>query len=311
VTRIDAHAHLIPDDYRAALERHGVMPAYGLPPWSRAGTIAFLDDHEIGAAVMSLSPPGVSFGDRALAARRARAANEATADLVRSDPARFAGLAVLPVPDLDDCLEELAYALDVLMLDGVALMTNVNGLYLGDERLEPLMAELDRRGTYVLLHPTDPPHERPLAYPPWLLEFPFDTTRAIAELIYSGTLERHRSVRIQVCHLGGAAPFLAHRIASLSAREPALAALAPDGALGYLSRLWYDTAQADNDIALDGVRGVAPLERVVFGSDWPYAAIPRRGDPAPGLATLGDRRAAVDGEHVLALVPRLAAVLAG
>jgi predicted TIM-barrel fold metal-dependent hydrolase len=306
VTRIDAHAHVIPDDYRAELERHGFMPAYGLPPWTRAGTIAFLDDHEIDAAVMSLSPPGVSFGDRALAVRLARSANEATAALVRSDPARFAGLAVLPLPDVDDSLAELAHALDVLELDGVTLMSNVEGIYLGDARLEPIMAELDRRATYVMVHPTEPPYTRPLAYPPWLVEFPFETTRAITELIYSGSLERHQQIRFQVCHLGGTAPFIGHRIATLADRAPTLAAAAPDGALAYLARLWYDTAQADNDVALDGVRGVAPLDRVVFGSDWPYAAIPDAGDPAPGLSTLGDSRAAVDCDNVLALVPRLA-----
>ena len=81
------------------------------------------------------------------------------------------------------------------------------------------MAELDRRGTYTFVHPGMPPYREPLGdlHPPWLYEFPFETTRAITNLVYSGTFERHPSIRFQFAHLGGTAPFLADRLASLAA----------------------------------------------------------------------------------------------
>jgi predicted TIM-barrel fold metal-dependent hydrolase len=303
--RFDAHVHLIPPDYRKELARRSLV-RYPLPSWSVDETVQFMERHEIDAAVMSLSPPGVSFGDQGLADELARMVNEATAELVRSAPDRYAGMAVLPLPDVDRALAELDYALDELGLDGVMLLSNIEGIYPGDPAWNELFDELDRRDAYVMLHPHAPVAALPLPqHPIWLYEYPFETTRAVVNLIYSGTLERCPNLRLQISHLGGVAPYLAHRIASLAARAPEQAAAAPAGALAYLSRLYYDTGLADNDVALAAMRHVAPLSQIVFGSDWPYAPLPSSGDPAPALDRLGTDRAAVDGQHILALVPRL------
>jgi 6-methylsalicylate decarboxylase len=305
--RIDTHVHVLPDDYRRELaERTGVP--FALPPWSRDLLEGMMARHEIDAAVLSLSPPGVFFGDQGLANELARMVNERIAQLVASAPGRFAGLAFLPLPDVPSAMEELKYALDVLSLDGVSLLSNIGGTYHGDPAWDPLWAELERRGAYVMLHPTAPPHDPPLPqHPTWLYEFPFDTTRAVVNLIYSGTLERAPSVRLQVPHLGGTVTFLAHRVASLETREPEKAALAPRGALDALRRLYYDTGLSNNEVALAAVRTLAPLQQIVFGTDWPYADLPERGDPAPALDALGTDRALVDARNALALVPRLAA----
>ena len=177
------------------------------------------------------------------------------------------------------------------------LLSNIAGIYLGDPALEPLLAELDRRGAYVFVHPGFPPHELPLEHPVWLYEFPFDTVRALTNLVYTGALERHRDIRFQVAHLGGAAPMLAHRLASLADREPELARQSPAGAVEYLRRLYYDTGLADNAPALAATLELTSLDHVVFGTDWPYLALPEGDDPAPGLAWLGDARAGVDGDQ--------------
>jgi predicted TIM-barrel fold metal-dependent hydrolase len=269
-------------------------------------TEEFMARHEIDAAVMSLGPPGVWFGDVGLAAELARISNEATAELVQAAPQRFAGLAALPLPDVDASLAELTHALDVLGLDGVALFSNVGGIYPGDERLEPVWTELDRRGVYVFLHPAAPVSPPALPqHPIWLYEFPFDTTRAVANLIYSGTLERASDLRLQVAHLGGAVPFLAHRIASLAAREPDKASAAPSGTLAALARLWYDTGLSNHASAVEATAAVVSLERIVFGTDWPYAALPDAGDPAPELDAFEERRALLDSGNARVLVPRL------
>jgi 6-methylsalicylate decarboxylase len=303
--RVDTHVHLVPDSYRAIVEERSLSPM-PLPPWSREMTEEFMHRHQIDAAVMSLGPPGVWFGDAGLAAELARAVNEATAELVRMAPQRFAGLAVLPLPDVDASLAELSHALDVLHLDGVAVLSNVDGIYTGDERTEPVWTELDRRGAYVFLHPAAPVPAPALPHHPiWLYEFPFDTTRALANLIWSGTLERATGLRLQVAHLGGTAPFLAHRIDSLGAREPDKATAAPSGALAALARCWYDTGLSNHASAVTATASVVPLERIVFGTDWPYAALPSICDPAPDLEALGHDRARVDAANAGALVPRL------
>ena len=256
--RIDLHAHVLPPRYLAGLR----MPdgqALPLPPATLDLLLETMASYEIDAAVISTGPPGAFLGDQARANELARTANDELAAIVREYPHRFAALGLLPLPDVDAALAELVYALDVLSLDGVALLSNVGGTYLGDPAWDPLFDELDRRGAYVFVHPTFPPHAPPLPHPIWLYEFTFDTTRAIVSLIYSGTLERCPNVKLQFAHLGGTAPFLAHRLASLAAREPQLAELAPAGALTYLRRLYYDTGLSNNMPALAATLEVTSL----------------------------------------------------
>lgn len=304
MNRVDAHAHLIPEAYRAALERRGFVD-YPLPAATHEGLLAAMERYGIDASVVSLSPPGVWFGDPGLARELARLVNEETAALVRARPDRFAGLATLPLLDVEAAVAEIGYALDELGLDGVALLSNVGGTYLGDAAFDPVFDELERRGAYVFVHPTAAPTPSPLpGVPVWVQEFPFDTTRAVVNLIYSGTLERCPSIRLQLAHMGGAASFLAHRIAELAEREPAAAVAAPAGAVGYLRRLYYDTGLANNPVALAAVRELAGIERVVFGTDWPYGVLPEGRDPAPALGLAGRERAAVDAANVAPLVPR-------
>lgn len=304
--RVDCHIHLIPPAYRAGLERRSLLP-YPLPPWSQEALDGFLDAYAIDAAVMSLSPPGVWFGDLGFTRELARLVNEETAALVHSAPRRYAGLAVLPLPDIDAALAELAYALDVLELDGIALLSNLEGTYLGTPQWRPVWEELDRRGAYVFIHPNAPHGGVAIPqHPVWLYEFPFDTTRAIVDLLFSGTLEQCPNVRVQVSHLGGTAPFLVHRIASLAAREPSAALAAPSGALATLARLYYDTGLSNHVTAIEATRAVVPADHIVFGTDWPYLALPAGGDPAPELSALGtSERRALEHDNIRALVPRL------
>ena len=313
MTRIDLHAHVIPDAYRELLIAPDGSPVF-LPAARLEELMAMMERHEIDAAAISTGPPGAFLGDQGRANETARAANEAIAAIVRSAPERFAGLALLPLPDPGAAIDELGYALDELGLDGVMLLSNTAGVYLGDERWAPVYEELDRRGTYVFVHPTLPPYALPLGreHPMWLYEFPFDTTRALAKLIFSGTFERFPSIRMQFAHLGGAAPFLAHRLASLADREPERASLAPAGAIEYLRRQYYDTGLSDNAPALAATRELVRLEHIVFGTDWPYVALPESGsDPAPTLAFLSaDERAGIDHRHAATLVPRLVRTLA-
>ncbi len=262
------------------------------------GLQQFMEQNAIDRAVISTGPPGAPTPEIA------RIANEELAEIVRAAPETFAGLAALPLGDVDAALAEVAHAYDALGMDGVLLLSSVRGTYLGDPALDSLFAELDRRGAYVFLHPGFPPHDLPLPHPVWLYEFVFETTRALANLIYTGTLERYPNIRLQVAHLGGTAPFIAHRLASLAAREPEKATAAPAGAVEYLGRLYYDTGLANNAPALAATLEVTSPEHVVFGTDWPYLDIAEGADAFPGLDYLGERRAAVENENTTVLIPR-------
>ena len=141
----------------------------------------------------------------------ARACNEFQARRVSAQQWRFGSFALLPLPDVDAALEELSYALDVLHLDGVGLFSSLGECYLGDPLLDPVFDELNRRAAVVFLHPThcEAPARTRLRAPPFVVEYVFDTTRAIVNLIYSGTLKRCPNIRLIVAHGRGAAPFLA------------------------------------------------------------------------------------------------------
>ncbi|MFZ1996430.1 MAG: amidohydrolase family protein, partial [Solirubrobacteraceae bacterium] len=163
MTRIDLHAHVITDAYRSALASAGAAAA--LPPASLDDLLAMMDRYAIDGAVISTGPPGAAVGDRGQEAELARIANEQIAECVRSEPGRLAGLAVLPLTDMSLALSELSHGLDVLALDGVMLLSNVSGVYLGDPAWDPLFDELDRRGSYVFVHPAAGPYPPPLDWP--------------------------------------------------------------------------------------------------------------------------------------------------
>ncbi|MGW7645211.1 amidohydrolase family protein [Streptomyces bobili] len=154
---VDVHAHLLPDFYvqQATAAGHAHPDGMGgWPSWSVTAHLDLMDRNGIETAMLSISSPGVHFGDDKTARLLARRVNEYAAELTRDHPGRFGNFVSLPLPDVDGTLEEIPWAFDELGADGVALMTHTHGMYLGDERLDPVFAELDRRRAVVFLHPT-------------------------------------------------------------------------------------------------------------------------------------------------------------
>lgn len=303
--RIDLHAHVLTPRFAKALEPTPV-PLLPHPPDALR---SFMDRFEISASVVSMLS-----GTPVTSAEVARIGNEELAELIRDQPDRLGGLAILPITwdSPDRAIEEVEYGLDVLGLDGVQLLSCHDGRYLGDPSFEDLFAELNRRKAYATVHPVVPRDGWPLDHPVWLYEFTFETTRAMANLIYSGVFERYPDIRLQFAHLGGTTPFLSHRIASLATRDPDQATQAPAGALEYLHRQYYDTGLANNKAALASTLEVASGDHIVFGTDWPYLYVPDdRKDPSEDFELIDPLlRDRIESKNALALVPRLAERLA-
>jgi predicted TIM-barrel fold metal-dependent hydrolase len=260
-----------------------------------------------GADVAVLSAAaGVYFGDAGEAIELSRIVNEAGAQIVRSDERRFGALASLPLPDVDAAIVELEYALDVLHLDGVVLHASVAGTYIGEPGFAPLLDELERRRAYALVHPMVPGWIPSYPYPPWVLELPFETTRAALSLVFSGTLDRCPNVRFHLPHLGGTVPFLAHRMASLTLRQPSVQERLTDTPLSFIRRFYVDTALALNPPAFAGALALLDPKRIVFGTDWPYLPEPTLDFDAAALGLDSDRIRAIECQHAAQLVPRLA-----
>jgi predicted TIM-barrel fold metal-dependent hydrolase len=230
---VDVHHHILPPSYMRALgERIGHQGLFGSPPdWTPQTSIEVMDRNDIGFAIVSVSAPGVWLGDPQESERLARECNDYSARMKADFPDRFGFFATLPLPDIDTTLHEIERVFDTLDANGVVLMTNYGGLYPGDARFGPVFEELDRRRGVLFFHPTGAAYPNPLPHiPPPSLEFPFETTRAITSLLYSGMLARYRNARFIFAHAGGAVPFLAMRIARLTAR-PELATAVPEGGI--------------------------------------------------------------------------------
>jgi len=185
--RIDVHHHILPPEYISALATLGITASGGrpLPAWNVQNTLELMDRYAIATAITSISEPGIYFGDRLFARDLARRCNEFSAQLIRRYPQKFGAFAILPLPDIDAALRELEYALDTLQLDGVVLLSSIDGTYLGDPLFDELFAELDRRKATVFLHPAVPAINATLKLdlPPFLVEFVFDSTRAVTNLV--------------------------------------------------------------------------------------------------------------------------------
>jgi predicted TIM-barrel fold metal-dependent hydrolase len=129
--------------------------------------------------------------------------------------------------------------------------------------------ELNRRGSVVFLHPTHceaPEHTR-LHAPPFVVEYVFDTTRAIVNLLYSGTLQRCPNLRLIVAHGGGAAPFLAQRIAMMEGHRGAKNVT---GVMPSLRSLFYEIASTTSAAALRSLQEFVGFSQILWGSDLPF-----------------------------------------
>jgi aminocarboxymuconate-semialdehyde decarboxylase len=310
---VDLHHHVIPGFYWDASNENGnVAGGINPPRWSLDGAIAYLDQAGIDVAIASISTPGVHLGDDVAARILARRVNEYLAGIKRDRPDRFGAFAALPLPDVEGSLDQIAYALDVLELDGVSVMTNAGGSYLGDSRFDPIFTELQRRAAVVFVHPiaSPDPIAHTLGLPDTLLDYPVDTSRAIAKLHFSNTFARTPDVKYVFVHAGGTIPYVAPRFAIVDQMDVIPGAQERGAFVDVLPRLHWDTASAFSDPVLHLLRSVTGIGNVVFGTDYPY---PHDAISIAGLrqlqntVELDDReRRAVLGGSAARLIPRLA-----
>jgi predicted TIM-barrel fold metal-dependent hydrolase len=271
-----------------------------------------MDRHGIATAIVSLSPPGCRLGTPDENRRLSRLCNEYGADMARQHPGRFGLFGVLPMPDVEGSLAELAYALDTLKADGIQLMTSygsANGptRWLGDPAFEPLYAELNRRKALVFVHPLAPACCSNLM--PWvpdaILEYTQDTNRAITSLLFSGTLSRFPDIRFIFAHGGGSMPFLAGRITHSGSNRNFIGNV-PKGIDYELAKLHYDIAIAAYKPSLAALFALVPKSQVLLGSDYPFHSV------APAIAGLEayglpeDEVRAIFRGNAERLMPRLA-----
>jgi 6-methylsalicylate decarboxylase len=343
-TRIDVHHHILTSEYIEELAKVGVVEAGGVPfpKWKPEDSLAIMDRNDIHTALLSVSSPGLCFGDDGKARDMARALNEFAAQTVTRWPERFGFVATLPLPNVENALAEISYALDTLHADGIGLLSNTAGIYLGDPRFDPIFAELNRRAAVIFIHPTVfTGSEIPSAknagspiptMPGFMLEFIFDTTRAVANLVMSGTIKKYPHIRIILSHAGGTVPFVAHKIAigamiaqmqnrgmqastdmknsKLSPEEmQSFASAQQEDAFKQLRSLYYDTALTANANVFSSLQQLVPASHILLGTDYPFAPASESASTLQGINTYSGfsepDRQDIMGNNALQLFPRL------
>jgi predicted TIM-barrel fold metal-dependent hydrolase len=301
---MDVHHHVVPPEFA-----DDSMPIK-LP--ETEAQLRSMDSWHIHAAITSLTPRVLLKNLHRLRVV-ARACNEFQAQRVHNY-SRFGAFALLPLPDVDGALEEIAYALDVLRLDGIGLFSSVRDRYLGDPLFDPVFDELNRRSAVVFIHPThcEAPEHTGLRAPPFVVEYVFDTTRAIVNLIYSGTLRRCPNIRLIVAHGGGTVPFLTQRIAMMEGHRGAKGVT---DVIPTLRSLYYEIASTTSGFALRSLQELADPGHILWGSDLPFVYGERLHEEVDhwehydGFDAAG--RAAVEQLNALSLFPRFAPAPSG
>ncbi|CAN5134397.1 amidohydrolase family protein [soil metagenome] len=305
--RIDVHHHLTPPDYIAALPSRIKPPPPSLN-WTVQKSLDDMDAAGVQAAMLSISTPGLWFGDAAASAKLSRVCNDYAAKLIADHPGRFGSFAALPMLNADASLGEIGYAFDTLKADGVNVFTSYEGKWLGDAVFVPVFDELNRRKAVVSVHPTTAACCGNLMpfIPDNVIEFGTDTTRTIASLVFSGAIDRWPDIKFIFSHAGGTMPFLIERFEFL-ARSPQAAKMVPGGVRTALRKLFYDTAQASNPAAMGALRQLVDVSQIVFGTDFPYRTAPEHVTNLAGCGFDAADLKRIERDNALGLLPRLRA----
>ena len=287
---IDVHHHIIPSVYKDGLNEIGITHSGGkeITDWKVQDSLDFMKEIGIDKAYCSISEPAlypVVNINLNKAISISRKTNCFFSNMKKEYPNKFGAFALLPLPDIESSIVEAIYALDVLKLDGIGMLSNYGTQFLGNDLYEPLFKVLDERHAIIYVHPSVPQKEekRPQYVSiDYIEEFTFQTTRAATNLILSGTLERYKNITFIFSHMGGTMPYIKWRL-DHTFQKPGIFSLSVDNHIKdhwkqlklkpseYMKRYYFDCALSTDKVVYDAVKDISP-NHILFGSDSFYAS---------------------------------------
>jgi 6-methylsalicylate decarboxylase len=304
--RIDVHHHIVPPTWFDALKK-AKLDNPPMSSWTPQRSIEDMDKAGIATSITSPTTPQVGFLAAPDAARIARESNEYAKKLMADHPGRFGVFAMLPMPYIDESLNEIAYVFDTLNVDGIGMMTSYGDKWLGYPQFAPVFEELNRRKATVYTHPTSANCCVNLVrgLSDATVELGADTTRTIANLIFSGAAQNYADINFIFSHGGGVLTAVAERLEiQMVTTPPYKDMFTRETVDGQLRRFYYDTAQVSNAVTIGALAKLVSVSQIVFGTDYPY----RTGaEHVKGLAVnfnAGELKA-IDRDNALRILPRL------
>jgi predicted TIM-barrel fold metal-dependent hydrolase len=277
---IDVHAHAILPSWLAAFTKLTGQPIDAikigmvrLPHWSVERHLEVMDRHGIESSILSWpAASAISSGNEAKAL--ARRMNEEFAEIVARHPTRFGAFAVLPLDDIEAAADETAYALDVLGLDGVSTITSVGGRYLGHRWFDPWFAEMESRSATLFAHPGLPSNfdSSLLGLDASIMEFMFESTRMVANMVLTGAKARYSAINIISTHGGGTIPYLSGRLSILQpifGNSLGLAPMTGEEIMAGLQSFHYDLTASTTAPSLGAIEAFIPADKLLVGFDFP------------------------------------------
>jgi aminocarboxymuconate-semialdehyde decarboxylase len=293
VRAIDIHHHYIPPELLQEARSHSSSLGVEVAENNRGQTVisflgtrrrdftteltdmgerlAMMRDGKLAMAAVEAQTSGVGYalaGDKGEA--WCRLYNEGIRELVRQQPQRFLGLAVVPMQDPPRAAAVLEHAIVDLKFSGALITSNCNGSYYNSEDFDPFWRKAEELDVLIVMHPNDVAGaERMSGY--GLLTVcgnPADSTLSLGYLIYSGVFDRFPGLKLCVFHGGGFFPYHLGRFDQNHARAGGStdAKLPPSA---YLKNLYFDTLVYTGE-TLDYLRQIAGPDRLLLGTDYPF-----------------------------------------
>ncbi|CAN5172250.1 amidohydrolase family protein [soil metagenome] len=301
--KIDVHTHILPRDIPSWKDRFGYGGFIALDHyepccahmvrddgkqfrdieencWDPKTRIEEMDATNVGVQVLSTVPVMFSYWTKpADGAEISKFLNDHIAEIVSEFPLRFAGLGTVPMQDTALAIRELERCKSI-GLAGIQIGTNVNQQNLGEPQFFEVFKACEKLGMAVFVHPWEMMGEADMQkyWRPWLVGMPAEVSRAICSLIFSGTLEKCRDLRICFAHGGGSFPATIGRIEHGFNVRPDLCAVDnPHSPRKYLGQMYFDSLVHDAPV-LEHLIRLAGATQVMLGSDYPFPL----GEAEPG-----------------------------
>lgn len=291
--RVDCQSHVFPKPYADILLnnqkylqtskdndhyiiRYSNLQQFRLNPemYDPRHTIREMDAAGIDVSVISVNIPGPEMLDTELGIEGARVCNDYLAEVCARYQGRFAGLASLPLQDVNAAISEFKRALNDLDLKGIILFSHINGTPVDDPQFEPIYAMAQSRGIPIVLHPTVPTWGEVIKDYSMIpmMGLMVDTSIAMLRLILSGIMERYPDLLILHPHCGGVLPYLMPRVVEqteVKGRGREHITRSPET---YYRRVYFDLVSPSVQ-AMQYVYDFSGPDRLVFGSDRPWIKV--------------------------------------
>jgi aminocarboxymuconate-semialdehyde decarboxylase len=319
---IDVHTHMLNEEFLKLLKQHGGgyklkkvvggqtgvfkdgAPFMTLMPgmFDYDLRIKAMDEAGVDIAVVTLTSPNVYWGSAQTSLQAAKIMNDDMAARQRQYPGRIRFMCSLPWQHAKLAVAELKRACDELGAAGVMVLANIDGVSLTDKSFSSVWKEIDKRGLPVLVHPSAPPGTAELDVMRYNLiasvGFMFDTSLAVARMIFDGFFDRYPELKIIAAHGGGTLPYIAGRLDICFDNMPACREKISIRPSTYLKGIFYDSVVFQQE-SLELALKVGGTGNVLYGSDYPHNIGDMKGCLARVDALPAAQRDAVRGGNAL------------